>query len=95
MQRGEYTPLNAPQADLRDDDSSEHWDAEQFRDVLRRVPDSLPISVWLVTAIEMCDKFAFFGLAGPLQNYLQNSRDDPLRPGVIGRSKSRCLEQSS
>ncbi|RYP55828.1 hypothetical protein DL770_010877 [Monosporascus sp. CRB-9-2] len=32
----------------------------------------------------MCDKFAFFGLSGPLQNYLQNSRDDPLRPGVIG-----------
>ncbi|KAH7344324.1 POT family-domain-containing protein, partial [Pyrenochaeta sp. MPI-SDFR-AT-0127] len=51
---------------------------------LRRVPDVLPLSVWLVTAIEACDKFAFFGLAGPLQNYLQNPRDDPLRPGAIG-----------
>lgn len=51
---------------------------------LRPVADRLPFTVWLATAVEMCDKFAFFGLSGPLQNYLQNSRDDPLQPGVIG-----------
>jgi POT family proton-dependent oligopeptide transporter len=51
---------------------------------LRRVPDRLPTTVWLVTAIEVCDKFAYYGLSGPLQNYLQNDRDDPLRPGSIG-----------
>ncbi|KAK5637468.1 hypothetical protein RRF57_013183 [Xylaria bambusicola] len=50
----------------------------------RLVADRLPWAVWLVTAVEVCDKFAFFGLGGPLQNYLQNSRGDRLHPGVIG-----------
>ena len=81
MSRGEYAPLQG------DDDPEDHR-SEQSGIVLRKVPDSLPPSVWLVTAVEMCDKFAFFGLAGPLQNYLQNSRDDPLRPGAIGKLDS-------
>ena len=52
---------------------------------LRRVPDSLPASVWIITVIETCERFAYFGIMGPLQNYVQNARDDPLRPGGLGR----------
>jgi POT family proton-dependent oligopeptide transporter len=40
--------------------------------------------VWLIALVEVCDRFAFFGLAAPLQNYLQNAKDDPLRPGDLG-----------
>ncbi|KAF5859347.1 hypothetical protein ETB97_002958 [Aspergillus alliaceus] len=53
-------------------------------DGLRRVADSLPLSVWLIAVIELCERFAFFGILGPMQNYIQNPRDDPLRPGGIG-----------
>jgi POT family proton-dependent oligopeptide transporter len=51
---------------------------------LRRVADSLPLSVWIIAIIELCERFAFFGIIGPMQNYLQNSSDDVLRPGGIG-----------
>ena len=52
---------------------------------LRRVPDSLPASVWIIIVIETCERIAYFGIAGPLQNYIQNPSDDPLRPGGLGR----------
>ncbi|EAW12271.1 oligopeptide transporter [Aspergillus clavatus NRRL 1] len=55
---------------------------------LRRIPDSLPRSVWSIALVEVCDRFAFFGLAAPLQNYLQNAKDDPLRPGGLGLGQS-------
>ena len=51
---------------------------------LRRVRDSLPVSAWLIAVIEGCERFAYYGISGPLQNYIQNSHDDPLRPGLIG-----------
>ncbi|OKL61511.1 hypothetical protein UA08_03100 [Talaromyces atroroseus] len=51
---------------------------------LRRIADSLPPSVWLIATIEMCERFAYFGILGPMQNYIQNPRNDPLRPGGIG-----------
>ena len=51
---------------------------------LRRVADSLPPSIWIITVIEMCERFAYLGIAGPLQNYVQNASDDPLRPGGLG-----------
>lgn len=52
---------------------------------LRRVADSLPLSVWLIATIELCERFAYYGIAGPMQNYIQNSRHDPLVPGGIGK----------
>ncbi|KAM5442617.1 hypothetical protein MferCBS31731_002496 [Microsporum ferrugineum] len=53
-------------------------------DGLRRVSDSFPLSVWLIATIELCERFAYFGILGPLQNYIQNSGNDPLQPGGIG-----------
>ena len=57
---------------------------------LRRVADALPTSIWIITVIETCERFAYLGIAGPLQNYVQNASDDPLRPGGLGES-SRYL----
>ena len=53
---------------------------------LRRVPGKLPLSAWLVIIIEACERFCYFGLAGPLQNYLQNRPDNPIGPGGLGES---------
>ncbi|KAL3431359.1 hypothetical protein BDV09DRAFT_198809 [Aspergillus tetrazonus] len=57
-------------------------------DNLRRVADSLPLSVWLIATIELREIFAYFGIVGPTQNYIQNSRNDALRPGGIGLGQS-------
>lgn len=44
---------------------------------LRRVADKLPYAAFSVVIVELCERFAFYGLSGPFQNYLQN----PLPPG--------------
>jgi POT family proton-dependent oligopeptide transporter len=53
-------------------------------DNLRKVSDSFPISIWFIATIELCERFAYFGIVGPMQNYIQIPRSDPLRPGGIG-----------
>ncbi|KAJ5168601.1 Oligopeptide transporter [Penicillium canariense] len=53
-------------------------------DKLPRVADSIPLSVWLVALLALAERFTFYGLSAPFQNYMQNGRDDPLRPGALG-----------
>ncbi|OGM42514.1 oligopeptide transporter [Aspergillus bombycis] len=77
----ERTPLLSASADGAADDEGA---MSPPTDGLRRIADSLPLSAWLVATIELCERFAFFGTMGPMQNYLQYARDDPLRPGGIG-----------
>ncbi|KAL4770168.1 hypothetical protein BDW60DRAFT_209353 [Aspergillus nidulans var. acristatus] len=62
--------------------------ATKTHDNLRRTADSLPLSVWLIATIELCERFAYFGIVGTMQNYIQNSRNDPLRPNGIGLGQS-------
>lgn len=52
----------------------------------RKVADVFPRTVWLIATIELCERFAYFGVVGPLQNYVQNAPDDALRPGGLGAS---------
>ncbi|KAE8358664.1 POT family-domain-containing protein [Aspergillus caelatus] len=81
----ERTPLLSTSLDeIADDDEGAISPPTEPNDGLRKVTDSLPLSVWLVASIELCERFAFFGTLGPMQNYIQNPRDDPLRPGGIG-----------
>ncbi|KAL6235019.1 POT family-domain-containing protein [Aspergillus navahoensis] len=47
-----------------------------------------PVGSWLIATIELCERFAYFGITGPMQNYIQNSRNDPLHPGGIGLGQS-------
>jgi POT family proton-dependent oligopeptide transporter len=72
---------------LSDDDELE---TENESLNLRKVADSLPLSVWMVTVVEMCERFAFYGVSGPLQNYLQYPRGDSLRPGGLGLGQGRA-----
>lgn len=51
---------------------------------LPKVADRLPWSAWCVAIVELGERFTYYGITGPFQNYMQNSRDDPLRPGAIG-----------
>ncbi|GAB1191838.1 hypothetical protein APSETT444_001021 [Aspergillus pseudonomiae] len=45
---------------------------------LRRVPDRIPWVVALIIVVELGERFTYFGLSGPLQNYIKN----PYAPGA-------------
>jgi hypothetical protein len=51
---------------------------------LRRVADALPWSAYLVALVEMCERFTYYGLSGPFQNYISNEYNDPANPGALG-----------
>ncbi|KAI5363860.1 putative proton-dependent oligopeptide transporter family, PTR2 family proton/oligopeptide symporter [Septoria linicola] len=58
---------------------------EHERLTLRRVADDLPWSTFLVAVVELCERFTYYGLSGPFQNYISNSYHDPNGlPGAIG-----------
>ncbi|CDO57154.1 hypothetical protein DV451_001245 [Geotrichum candidum] len=50
---------------------------------LRKVSDKLPWSAWSVAVVELGERFTYYGVTGPFQNYMQNERGG-LRPGAIG-----------
>ncbi|KAA8646630.1 uncharacterized protein ATNIH1004_008063 [Aspergillus tanneri] len=81
---GERTPLLSARFDGAADDEGTTLSITKPNNGLRRIADSLPLSVWLIATIELCERFAYFGTVAPMQNYIQNPRNDPLRPGVIG-----------
>ncbi|KAF3931142.1 hypothetical protein ABW20_dc0109603 [Dactylellina cionopaga] len=52
---------------------------------LRRVSDDLPWAVFLVAMVELCERFAYYGLSGPFNNYANYSYHDPTGlPGALG-----------
>ena len=55
---------------------------------LRHVGDKIPLSAWLVAVVELAERFTYYGLTGPFQNYMQNKRDDPRLPGALGLGQS-------
>ena len=60
------------------------WEEKQN---LRKVADKLPWAAFLVCIIELCERFTYYGLSGPFQNYIENSYHDSL-PGAIGLGQS-------
>ena len=55
--------------------------------VLEHVSDHIPMAVWLIVICELCERFAFVGLSGPFQNYIQFPMPGPndKQPGALGR----------
>jgi dipeptide/tripeptide permease len=57
---------------------------------LREVADSIPMSAFLVILIEFCERFTYYGLSGPFQNYIQNPPPESYpadTPGALGRGQ--------
>ncbi|ABN64942.1 peptide transporter [Scheffersomyces stipitis CBS 6054] len=50
---------------------------------LRHVSESIPISCWLVAIVELAERFSYYGLSAPFQNYMQNTPQDSPK-GVLG-----------
>ncbi|KAI9841563.1 MAG: peptide transporter ptr2 [Sclerophora amabilis] len=63
--------------------SDDEEPTEEERRTLRRVADKLPKSAFLVAIVELCERFAYYGLSGPFQNYIQNPYGGK-KPGAIG-----------
>ncbi|KAG0644771.1 POT family-domain-containing protein [Tuber brumale] len=62
--------------------------SEEQLATLRHIGDKIPYSAWLVAVVELAERFTFYGLTGPFQNYMQNKRDDPRLPGALGLGQS-------
>ena len=71
--------------------------SEEEKLLLRKVPDTIPLAAFTIVIVELCERFAFYGLSGVFQNYLQNplppggngsgapaSVDDPVPAGALG-----------
>lgn len=43
---------------------------------LRHVSEKIPMSCWLVAIVELSERFSYYGLSTPFQNYMQNSPTD-------------------
>ncbi|KAH8117120.1 PTR2-domain-containing protein [Phellopilus nigrolimitatus] len=94
-------------SDTGGQDSSESPTAEE-NVMLRRVVDDIPLAAFTIVIVELCERFAFYGLSGVFQNYLQNplpiggkgtgapaSVNDPVPAGALnlGQSTASGLQQ--
>ncbi|KAF3053031.1 peptide transporter ptr2 [Didymella keratinophila] len=63
---------------------------------LPRVADKLPYGAFLVAIVELCERFTYYGIVGPFQNYMANSYHDANGlPGALGLSQSRATALSN
>lgn len=84
----EYDSMINKSRNRRDADVFTEPTAHELK-VLRKIPDRLPWSAFLVCIVELCERFTFYGLSGPFQNYISNSYHDPSgNPGAIGLGQS-------
>jgi dipeptide/tripeptide permease len=74
------------------DDWDDDEPTERERNSLRKIPDKLPWSAFLVAVVELCERFAYYGMSGPFQNYISNKYHDPSgNPGAIGEFVSPLI----
>ncbi|KAG0270284.1 peptide transporter ptr2 [Actinomortierella ambigua] len=59
---------------------------EEELHTLRKISDKIPVAAWLIVVVELCERFAYYGLSAPFQNYISNPYSEPPsdHPGAIG-----------
>lgn len=63
---------------------------------LPKVADSLPYGAFLVAVVELCERFAYYGLSGPFQNYIANGYNDANGlPGALGLKQARATAMTN
>ncbi|CAF3861098.1 unnamed protein product [Rotaria sp. Silwood1] len=70
---------------VQDNDETEPTDEELS--TLEHISDQIPLTAWLIVVCEFCERFAFIGLSGPFQNYIQFPIPGPhdKQPGALAR----------
>ncbi|CAF0999994.1 unnamed protein product [Adineta steineri] len=58
-------------------------------ETLEHISDRIPLSAWLIVVCELCERFAFYGLSGPFQNYIQfpEAKGNNTQPGALDRGQ--------
>ncbi|KAI5122206.1 hypothetical protein M0805_002695 [Coniferiporia weirii] len=102
-----YSDIPDDEKDPEQKDGTESPTEEDKR-TLRRVVDDIPFAAFTVVIVELCERFAYYGLSGVFQNYLQNplpaggkgtgapaSVNDPVPAGALnlGQSTATGLQQ--
>ncbi|KAK6460692.1 POT family-domain-containing protein [Scheffersomyces coipomensis] len=64
------------------DDEGREPTLEEMK-TLRHVSDKIPLRCWLVAVVELAERFSYYGLSAPFQNYMQNTPEDTPK-GVLG-----------
>ncbi|KAJ5660844.1 Major facilitator superfamily domain general substrate transporter [Penicillium longicatenatum] len=55
----------------------------------RRIPDKFPPIALLILVVELGERFTYFGLSGPMQNYINNPYDPwSDLPGALGKGQA-------
>ena len=49
---------------------------EEELSTLRHVSERIPFTCWLIAIVELAERFSYYGLSAPFQNYMQNGPND-------------------
>lgn len=60
------------ETDIHEEEHNRPEPTEQDWKDLHQVADEIPFSAFLILIIEFCERFTYYGLSGPFQNYIQN-----------------------
>lgn len=60
---------------LQEEDEGREPTEHEFK-TLRHVADRIPFAAWLVAVVELAERFSYYGLSAPFQNYMQNGPND-------------------
>lgn len=58
-------------------------------ETLPHISDRIPLAAWMIVFCELCERFAFYGMSGPFQNYIQFPAPGPndKQPGALNRGQ--------
>lgn len=68
MDNAESMPVDVPDPGK---DELEIEPTQEESNTLERIADCIPWASWLIVMCEACERFAFYGITGPFQNYIQ------------------------
>jgi POT family proton-dependent oligopeptide transporter len=71
------------------DDFNEIQPTAEELSTLEHVSDRIPLAAWLIVICELCERFAFYGLSGLFQNYIQFPLPtaNDTQPGALDRGQ--------
>lgn len=75
VKKSNSNELNYIDDSLRDEDEGRE-PTEHESKTLRHVADKVPFAAWLVAVVELAERFSYYGLSAPFQNYMQNGPND-------------------
>ncbi|CCD25319.1 Ptr2p NDAI_0E05020 [Naumovozyma dairenensis CBS 421] len=64
--------------DFDDDEMEEGYEepTDEELNTLKRVGGKIPLRCWLIGVVELAERFSYYGLSAPFQNYMQNGPND-------------------